>query len=105
MGLNEISSGLDLITHQNGEDLVDTGHVFKFNFQQRPDIWIHRRFPELIWIHFAKTFVSLDTEPLLTFVEDRLDQLGRRGLELFLAVGFNLVRRPAQSDRRWGEFL
>ena len=100
VGLNEVSSGLDLITHQNREDLVDAGHVFQFDFQQRPDFRIHRRFPELIRVHFAETFVALDTESVLALIEDRLDQLSRRGLELFLTVGFDLVRRPAQADRR-----
>ena len=28
VGLNEVSSRFDLITHQNREDLVDTWHVF-----------------------------------------------------------------------------
>ena len=93
MGLNEVSSGFHLITHQDGENLVDTGHVFEFDFQECPNLWIHRRFPELTRVHFAKTFVALDAEPLLAFIENRLDQLDRRGLELFLTVGFYLVSR------------
>ena len=100
VGLDEVSSGLDLVAHQNGEDFVDPWHIFQFNLQQRPDFWIHRRFPELIRIHFAKTFVTLDTEPVLALIEDRLDQLNRLGLELFLIIGFDLVRRTAQADRR-----
>ena len=34
--------------------------------KQRADFRIHRRFPELIRIHFAQTFIALDAEPLLT---------------------------------------
>ena len=88
--MDEVSSGFDLIPHQNRENLVNAGHIFQFDFQQRPDFRIHRRFPELIRIHFAETFVALDTEPLLAFIEDRLDQFSRRWLELFLTVGFDL---------------
>ena len=28
VGLNKVSSGFDLVTHQDREDLVDAGHIF-----------------------------------------------------------------------------
>src|SRR5262249_10189359 len=51
--LDELASGLDLITHEDREELVGLHGVVDTHLQKSAGIWVHRRFPELTGVHFA----------------------------------------------------
>ena len=50
-----------------------------FYLMQRSGILVHRRFPELLRVHFTKAFVALNADPLLAQFHDFVDQLDGSG--------------------------
>ena len=63
--LNELPTRLDLISHQNGENLFGFHRVLQADFQHRSGFGVHRCGPELLRVHLAQPFISLDADPLL----------------------------------------
>ena len=60
--LDEFLSGLDVFTHEDGEDLVGSNGVVEGNPAQRSGFWIHGRLPELVRVHFAQTLEPGDID-------------------------------------------
>ena len=72
---------------------------------KHPVFRIHRRIPELVRVHFSKTFIALNAEALLTEIQDRLHEIRRRSQFLLLSLGFEFKGRPTQADRRRSKLL
>ena len=53
--------------------------VFRTDLQQRAHRWVHRRFPELLRVHLAKTLVAVDRDALLAGGEEVVDKFVDRG--------------------------
>lgn len=51
--LDKVATRLHLIAHQAGEQAVGVRGIRDLHLQQRTDVRIERRFPELLGIHFA----------------------------------------------------
>jgi len=60
--LNELAAGGDFVAHEEGEERVGLGGVLDIHFQQAALVGIHRRFEELLRVHFAEALVALDAE-------------------------------------------
>src|SRR5438876_974139 len=58
--LDESFAGIDVGTHQDVEDLVRLDRVFDLDAEQHPVLWVHGRFPQLVGVHLAETFVAGD---------------------------------------------
>src|SRR5262245_679788 len=58
--LDELTTRLDLITHQRGEDVVGGECVFDLHLHEPAARGIDRRLPQLLGIHLAESFVALD---------------------------------------------
>src|SRR5215213_1602189 len=58
--LDELTTRLDRIAHQHGENLVRFHRIIDSDFQERSLVGIHRRLPKLLRVHLAQTFITLD---------------------------------------------
>src|SRR5215831_1569037 len=84
--LDEVSTGLHEIAHENGEDLVGLDAVLDAYLEERASRRVHRRLPELLGVHLAEALVALDAETLATELFHLLGKLGRQpGLEPVVA--------------------
>src|SRR5262245_58977851 len=92
--LDEIPPGLDLVSHEDGEDLVGFDVVLDLNPEEPALRGVHRGLPELRRVHLAETLVALDRQAflraLVELVERRVQALVDRGL---LALHQGEVRR------------
>ena len=60
MRLDEPLPRRHLITHQHAKDLISSCGIGNRHLAHDAVDWIHRRFPELLRVHFSQTFVALD---------------------------------------------
>src|SRR3989344_1728009 len=60
MGLNELSAWSDLRSHERRKHRIRFLCIFDENLQHNAAAWIHGGFPQLLGVHFSKTFVSLN---------------------------------------------
>src|ERR1700730_7678520 len=58
--LDESLPGIDVVAHQDVEDLVGLDGVFDLDPQQHAVLWVHRGVPELLRAHFTETLVAGD---------------------------------------------
>ena len=56
MVADEVSALLDVVAHQDAEESVCFAGVVDLDVQQGPRGRVHRRFPELLGVHFTETF-------------------------------------------------
>ena len=57
--LYEFTPGSHVVAHEHGEGVIDIACQVDGDLFQDACIWIHGRFPQLLRVHFAQTFVSL----------------------------------------------
>src|SRR5699024_6408233 len=73
--LDERSARFDLVTHQDGEDVLGLHHVFDADLEERSRLWIHGRLPELVRVHLPEALVAADLNPFSTALVDPLPEL------------------------------
>ncbi len=62
MRLDKLPARGDFAAHQRGEDGVRLLGIVHGDPEHDAVIGVHRRVPELLGIHFTKTFVALDVD-------------------------------------------
>src|SRR6185436_18608876 len=72
---DELATRLDLITHKGGEHLVSLGVVLGADLQQGTVLRIHRRRPQRVRVHLAKTLVAIDGDALAASCDKELHEL------------------------------
>src|SRR5215203_1222195 len=78
---DELAPWLNSVAHQHSKDLVSFDHIVDPDLEQRALLGIHRRFPKLLRVHLAQTFVALDRQILLRCGQHFLEQrFARRNL-------------------------
>src|SRR6476661_7933333 len=98
--LDERPARLDVLTHEDGEDLVGLGGVVERDLQQRAGALVHRRLAELLVVHLAEALVALDRvvlrqAPALALTEQP------QAVPLAVAVGELVVGvAPPQPEER-----
>src|SRR5262249_21815163 len=60
--LDELSSRLDCIAHQDGEHLIGLDDVVDLNVENRSRLRIQRGLPKLGWVHLAQPLVALNRD-------------------------------------------
>ena len=100
VALNEGSSRFDLISHKDRKNLVCLDHILDCNLEKGSLFRVHRGLPELFRVHFAQTFVPLDSKPLLPKLKNKVDEFARIVERLFLALLTNPVSGPAEPEDR-----
>ena len=73
--LDELSSWFNNITHQFGEEIIRFCHVIDLDLKQSARIGVQCSLPELVGVHLAQAFVTLQGQPLFTFCQDRVQQI------------------------------
>src|SRR5947209_4834012 len=73
--LDELAARFDHVTHQPREDLVGDVGLRDFDAKQRAVGGVERGLPQLLGVHFAKTLVALDRQPLAPGGEHSVEQL------------------------------
>src|SRR6202000_2383496 len=58
---DEASARLNVLAHQDREQLVGRGGVIEGDLAQDPHRGVHRGFPQLLGVHLTETLVPLDT--------------------------------------------
>src|SRR4051794_11433933 len=102
--LDERAPGLDVLTHEDGEDLVGLGGIVERDLQQGAGALVHRRLAELLVVHLAETLVALDRVVLRQTPAPGLTELPQP-VALPVAVGELVlgVAPPQAEERRLGE--
>src|SRR5207302_3004882 len=72
--LDEHPSRLDLIAHEDREELLGADGVFDRHLQQAPRLGVHGRIPELLGVHFTEALVALDGEALFGHAVDLVEE-------------------------------
>lgn len=98
--LDELSTGLYVISHQHREYLVCLSGIFDGDLLQQAVLGIHGGLPQLLGVHLTKTFVTLGMQCLvvITSVDIAVDEV----LTLLLGIavlGVFLVRALVEG---WG---
>src|SRR3972149_2478560 len=96
---DELPARFDLFAHQCGEDPLRLLCLGNRHALQRPHLRVHRRLPELLWVHLGQALVALDLHLLaagLQLAHDDLPLVVRVGILPFLA-------RLDQVERRLGD--
>src|ERR1700694_3879356 len=91
--LNESLAGIDIVAHQDVEDLVRLDRIFDLDTEQHAVLWVHGGFPELLGVHLTETLVASD-----------LGLSGHlRELPILLLIGVGVADLFASSDlvERW----
>src|SRR3954470_5337586 len=57
---DEAAARLDVLAHQDGEQLVGGSRVVQGDLAQHPNRRVHRGLPQLLGVHLAETLVALD---------------------------------------------
>jgi hypothetical protein len=87
MVADEISPLLDVLAHQDTKKAVRFARVIELDVQQRPGGRIHRRFPQLVGVHFAQAFESLYLDAFTAdFPHRRRNVAQRSNVKAFLGV-------------------
>src|SRR3954467_6301280 len=60
VALDESATQLDVLAHEDREDLVGLRRVLERDLQHQPLIGVHRRLPQLLGVHLAEALVALD---------------------------------------------
>ena len=71
MRLDELATWIDCIAHQHVERAVRLRRVLHRDEEQCPVLGVHCRLPQLGWVHFAQTLVTLQSR-LFTDLFDNL---------------------------------
>src|SRR6476646_7589896 len=88
VGLDEVAARLDDVAHQLGEDVVGVGDLLHLHLQQRADVAVERRLPELLRVHLAETLVALKGQALASHSGHGVEQAhGSRHLALVALAG------------------
>ena len=62
VGLNEVATGLHLVTHQHGEHPVGFNRIFNLHAQEPAHLGVHGGFPQLFRIHLTQALVALSSD-------------------------------------------
>src|SRR5207247_8573865 len=100
--LDEVAPRPHLIAHEDREDFLHAGEVLELDLQQGAGFRVHRGLPELLGVHFPKTLVPLQPDPLLPALQDRADQSCCPGAPLLLPLRLALASRPPAPAAGWG---
>src|SRR3990172_8210489 len=91
--LDVLAAGADGLAHQDGEECVRRGGVLDRDLLQDPPRGVHRRFPQLLRVHFAEALVPLLPDALFPeMLRELLPLLFRVRVVGLLALA-NLVER------------
>ncbi len=60
----KLAAVLDLLTHQDGEDLVGDGGVLEPDLEEGAALRVHGGLPQLVGVHLAETLVPLGSTSL-----------------------------------------
>ena len=64
--LDEPTSRLNIVTHEDGEDAVGLDNVLDVNLSESTRRGVHGRLEQLLSVHLAETFVALDGDRALS---------------------------------------
>src|ERR1700722_17302091 len=95
---NVLLPRLDLVAHKVGEDLLGLNSILDRNLLEAAMANFHRRFGELLGVHFAKSLVLLNGEIFTVFADDRLELGLGEGPPLSLAFADAVKRRLRDED-------
>src|SRR4051812_11544235 len=75
VGLDELPARGHLVAHEHVKDFISHDRVLELHLQDSPGDRIHGGLPELLRVHLAETFVTLDVDltaatKLLVLVND-----------------------------------
>ena len=87
---DELPPGLDLIAHQRREHQIRLGVILGADLQQRADGRVHRGRPQLVRVHLAQPFVTVDGDAFLAGGDEVLDEVvdvGERGVGFLATTG------------------
>ena len=84
--LDEFAAGRHFVAHQHREDTVRFGGVLDIDLTQNARVGVHRRVPQLMGVHLAETFVTLDVHALAEFGRDGIALLLGPAVALLLAL-------------------
>src|ERR1700738_2195202 len=97
---DEASACLDVLAHQDREQLVGGSGVVEGDLTQHPDRGVHGGFPQLLGIHFAETLVALDAVFLIDLLAGLLPRL-QQTVPFPVGVGeFRIAALPLQLVQR-----
>ena len=63
--LDELAAGINVLTHEHGEDAVGLGGVTDVDALEQAVVGIHGGLPQLLGIHLTQTFESLNGDGIL----------------------------------------
>ena len=97
--LDELAARLDLVAHEDREELIGFLGILHLDAQHRAALGIHGRFPELLRIHLAKAFVALDGNAVAAdLVELARELVITVGVPVLLALADLIERRLSDVD-------
>src|SRR5262249_52030552 len=91
--LDELASGLDLVTHQPREPEIGSGSVLDVHAHEDAALGIHGRRPQLRRVHLAQALEAGDLNAALREIQGSVAQL-------FEGKGFLLLPAETQRERR-----
>ena len=98
--LDKFLTGSDLVTHKDSEYLVCLYSVFHFDLDNGSALGVHCCFPELIGVHFTKTFITLNIDLGIVFARKLLDI----GISFLIGESIaNLLAASYLEKRRLGD--
>src|SRR5271166_3537111 len=98
---DKASARVDILAHQDGEQLIGGRRVVQGDLTQHPHGRVHRGFPQLLGVHFAKTLVALDAVLFVDLLAGLLTRL-QQAIALAVGVGeLGIAALPLQLVQRW----
>lgn len=91
---NKLSSRFHLIAHKDGEDAVGFDGAVDTYLEERARFRIERRQPQLLRIHLAETFITLDVLSAAPLMEDEISDAGNGADFLRLYMYYNEPHDP-----------
>src|SRR5450830_384205 len=73
--LDKITARLNLIAHQNRENLVRLDDILDLDLQKDTVFRVHGGLPELFRVHLSQTFIALNCQPLFGIFEEEVEQI------------------------------
>ena len=95
--LDELPSWLNVVAHEGRKDFIGFDRIIDFYQHQSPGFRVNGGVPQLVRVHFAKTFVPLNRLPTSCFAHEPVNSFCERSYRLLFFTTLDIRALTEQA--------